>query len=108
MEERNQESKQRNRFEERDKEVPSPTVRAGYVYNLVKENNPELNNWDLLCFAVEYFGSQTLVYPWFGQDEVRKLIELVYTDHYNSEDPLESGLPKGYGEEGVVKNEKDS
>ena len=79
-------------MEERDKETPSPGVRAGYILNLIKETDPDITNWDLLCFCIEYLGSQILIYDWLSHKASSDLIVQIYQAHYFRVEPPETGI----------------
>lgn len=81
-----------SRMDERDKETPSPEVRAGYVLNLIKDANNDITNWDLLCFAIEYLGSQVLVYDWLSAKAILLLNTEIYQAHYFRDEIPETGV----------------
>jgi len=77
-----------------DQETPSPSQRAKFVLDLLKQHAPNLTNWDLICFSVEYLGSQSIVYPWLNREkEVVKISRLVYTAHYARQVEPDTGVP---------------
>lgn len=68
-----------------DKHTESPTARAQRVWNLVKSQNPELTDWDILCFAVEYIGSMVANWAWL-EDVAKPLAKRLYVAHYSMMD----------------------
>ncbi len=67
-------------MQELDKIVPSPTVRGKKVYDVVS-TQVDLDNWDLICAAVEILA---FLAPTFkqGEEEIKALIRQVYSAHY--------------------------
>lgn len=59
--------------------LPSPEERAKKVYSFLKKS--DFSNWDLVCFAVEYLASSSLVWTWM-QKYIKPLVRIVYTAHY--------------------------
>lgn len=80
------------RIRERDSITPSPEERAGFILNLIKDKNNSLTNWDILCFCVEYLGSQVLVYDWLGLEEIKSITARVQLAHYMRDDIPETGV----------------
>ena len=64
-----------------DERIPSPSQRAEYVWRHLRTTAPDLTDWDILCFAVEYIAMMTPVYPWL-LTSARAVAQLVYTAHY--------------------------
>lgn len=93
---KDRQSRTRDRLEqlirERDAITPSPEAIASYVLDLLNATNPNLTNWDLLCFCTEYLGSQVLIYPWLGENEVRNITQIVQQAHYTRDDIPETGV----------------
>jgi hypothetical protein len=56
-------------------------ARASRIYGLLREHNPDLTNWDLLCFAAEYAAYMSISYPWLNPP-ARDLARSVYLAHY--------------------------
>lgn len=69
-----------------DAHVKNPAERALKVWNkLYLDDSDSLTDWDLVCFAVEYLGFMSTVFP-FIAPEAKRLNVLVYKAHYmNSE-----------------------
>lgn len=67
----------------KDPRQPSPEERASVVWSLLRENFPDLTDWDLLCFAVEYMGSMSIQWPWL-ENVAKAAVSLVYTAHYEA------------------------
>lgn len=62
------------------KDTNGPSDRAARILNHLRAAG-KFNNWDVLCFCVEYIGSQVGVMPWL-EDAARSLVRLVYMAHY--------------------------
>lgn len=76
----------------RDQACPSPEVRFAHIISLLEKYAPELNDWDLTCFAACYLGVASLLHPWLAGEEIKKINMLVYTAHYNRDEHPESGV----------------
>lgn len=66
---------------ELDSKLPSPEKRASHIFSILRNEHPELTDWDLLCFATNYIAFMTQAFPWL-EKEAKALNNLVYTAHY--------------------------
>src|SRR5689334_7783448 len=71
---------------EKDKEIESPSSRAARVLGYIEFSYPELTQWDMICFCAEYLGMQSAALPAI-EPETRKLLSLIYSMHYLTENP---------------------
>jgi hypothetical protein len=78
-----------------DGDVPSPDERAAAVWLLLRENFPDLTDWDVLCFASGVIAMLSQSYPWLEKD-AKSINGLIHTAHYMlSEDHnLATGLKR--------------
>ena len=68
-------------MEKVDKKIPSPSVRAEKIYEIIKEHNPEVTNWDILCFAIQSIGLFGAEHPWL-EIPAKHLNRMLYIAHY--------------------------
>lgn len=87
-----QDRKFSKKIEERDKRTPSPEARAKYILDLINDNNPNLTNWDIFCFCIEFLGAQALIYSWLDQECIFKITHMLYLAHYTRNDDPETGV----------------
>jgi hypothetical protein len=64
-----------------DKQVASPSDRAHDVWAVIKTHAPDLTDWDVICFSVEFLGMMVNVHPWL-ETPVKEVSKLVYSAHY--------------------------
>lgn len=71
------------RMLEVDKITESPSKRAQKVWEYAKlvSDKTGFTTWDLLCFATEWLGIMTPVWPWL-EEPARSLAKRVYYAHY--------------------------
>lgn len=75
----------------RDSQVPSPSVRAKAVWDILNHHKPRPTLWDLICFSIETLSLGLIDYP-FLLPLVKKLNVLIYSIHYDHESVIESSL----------------
>ena len=75
----------REHIGEVDKQIASPSERAALVWSYLKNEHPDLTDWDVICFSTEYLGMMVPVHPWL-EELAKKLATLVYTAHYLTPD----------------------
>lgn len=65
-----------------NKDEHGPSQRAARVYSFLR-THPGFTNWDVICFAAEYLGAQSITpsLDWL-QAPTRDLIRAIYTAHY--------------------------
>lgn len=80
------------RINERDKVTPSPEERAGYILNLIKDNNNDITDWDIICFCSEYLGAMVINYNWLEVECIQLITRRVQTAHYTRDEIPESGV----------------
>lgn len=78
-----------------DQRFVSPGERADYIWQLLRAEHPELTDWDVICFAVEYLGMMSRVHLWL-EDAAKKAAGLVYAAHYMNAENIDanSGLKR--------------
>lgn len=64
-----------------DEASPSPERRATVVWSLMKHHFPDLTDWDVLCFSVQFIAIMSQTWNWLEKD-ARSLNSLLYTAHY--------------------------
>lgn len=90
----------RARILEVDAIEPSPTKRAQAIYAILHQAAPELNEWDIICFCIEYLGKLAFAYPWLSEF-VKPIARIVYTAHYFDEQTdIASGIKSPTGDKG--------
>jgi len=73
-----------------DKRVVSPDERANYIWQLLKKEHPDLTDWDVLCFAIEYIGMMHTVHSWL-EFPAKHLTSLLYNAHYLNSEAIDAG-----------------
>ena len=61
--------------------TPNPSARSLKVWKILYEHKSELDQWDIVCFAIEYMGGLLTAYPFLAKP-VKHLGQLVYNAHY--------------------------
>ena len=64
-----------------DSETPAPEERARVIWELIRSRFPDLTDWDLLCFCVNYIAMQSQQWNWL-EAPAKELNRLVYIAHY--------------------------
>ncbi len=67
--------------------VDSPVTRAEKVWELIQSNLPNLEDWDLLCFCVQYIAMRSMNEMWLERKAIRELNRLIHVAHYTSVAP---------------------
>lgn len=88
-------------IEKIDKLTPSPSARAKKVLEILSHH--KFSNWDLICFSVEYFASQALVYTWL-KVYIKPVVRVIYNAHYYM--PESSYLTEVYDNDSSGTNKK--
>lgn len=71
-----------------DEKVVSPGERANYIWKLLKQEHPDLTDWDVLCFASEYLAMMSSAHLWL-EDAAKKVVGLIYTAHYMNPEAID-------------------
>lgn len=65
-----------------DKIAPSPSELATKVFNILKAEHPELTDYELLAFAVEYIGLMCLTEHGYLREHALRINKDFYYAHY--------------------------
>jgi hypothetical protein len=69
-----------------DAAVESPNNRALRIHEILRNSIDSTgrtpNDWDMICFSVEFLGLMSHTYPWLEQ-VAKEASKLVYTAHYH-------------------------
>lgn len=71
-----------------DERVVSPSERAQYIWSCLKQEHPDLTDWDVMCFAGEYLGMMSSAYAWV-EEPAKRVLGLIYTAHYMNPDQID-------------------
>jgi hypothetical protein len=71
-----------------DERVVSPSERAEYIWTCLKQEHPDLTDWDVLCFAGEYLGMMSPTYLWL-EEPAKRVLGLIYTAHYMNPEQID-------------------
>lgn len=87
----------------------SPQVRANFLWEVI-QNNSEVTDWDIVCFAAEALGFLSTRYSYLSE-ATKQLLRLVYSAHYfyphNFNERVANGKPVHRGEEPSREPDKD-
>ena len=98
MEESSTDARDARRFEilkkyvEVDRQTPSPSERAKYIYDKLNALDPKPTHWDLVCFCAETLGLLTFELPVTNKYAAAAL-RTIYEVHYYAGDNNPSCLP---------------
>lgn len=78
----------------RDKLTPTPEQRAQWIWNRLHGQMSQITPkpWDLICFSVETLALLAAEYT-FLQPVIKKLVSIVYTAHYYTDEVYSSSCP---------------
>lgn len=83
---------------ERDLKDPSPEVRAERIFSYLQETQPNLTEWDLICFSVNYLALIMPAFPYI-EKPIKEIASLIYTAHYSDDGSnTKSGISKSQGD----------
>lgn len=86
------------RIKEIDSIIPSPQQRATKIFNLLRRTDPDLSQWDLLCFCAEFLGMQSQTFHWL-EEPAKRVAMLIYHAHYFFPNNVEPSLGTSIGGE---------